>query len=332
MRGGKVLLNSIAACGLAVACTTALADHIPGHDNCDPQFPVLLPGEEFWDGNGAVFFVTFIGPLEDSVITNTTFDITYFSDGTTPASDLFMEISVQVDDEFRDFSVTGADLGFGSGPGTFKGTLQTDVLNGVVWPGFIPPNSIVDFVVDVVGGGAVQGTAFFVDSTITFDVIPPPDCPAVGCGTGEPCPVGLECVTECGELVQGIECVLFQADSGGLYLLENLGGFNVGDLVEVSGCLDPDCFTICLEGDGCIFQNTIAECVSPSEAPRTLIIKQGACPAPVNPARRRTTGRPDRPASRSTISIARTPSRPRARRAAAPATTTRPPTASTTCS
>ena len=81
------------------------------------------------------------------------------------------------------------------------------------------------------------------------------------CGTGGPCVKGLECFTDCGELVQGVECVLFLADSGGLFLLDNLGGFNVGDQVEVTGCLDPGCFTICLEGDGCIFQNTIADCV-----------------------------------------------------------------------
>jgi hypothetical protein len=284
MRGGNVLLSSIAACGLALASTVALADHIPGHDDCDPEFPMPVPDQDFWDGNGAVFFVLFLGPLGDSVITNTTFDITYFSDGTTPASELFLEIGVCVDGVIVDFSVTGADLGFGSGPGTFQGTLDTDVLNGLVCPGFPGPNSTVELIVDVVGGGAVQGTAYFIDSFITFDVIPPPPCPQVGCGTGGACLPGLECVTECGELVQGVECVLFQADSGGLFLLENLDGFNVGDVVEVSGCLDPDCFNICLQGDGCIFQNTITECVPPSETPRTLIIKQGACPAPVNPA------------------------------------------------
>ena len=81
------------------------------------------------------------------------------------------------------------------------------------------------------------------------------------CGTGGPCVKGLECFTGCGELIQGVECVLFLADAGGLFLLDNLGGFNVGDQVEVTGCLDPGCFTICLEGDGCIFQNTIADCV-----------------------------------------------------------------------
>ena len=259
MRRGKMFLNLLAACGLAMTSTAARSDHIPGHENCDPEFPAPLPGQEFFDGG--VLFATLIGPLEDSVITNTTFDITYVSDGATPASDLFIEIAVQVDDKFREFCLTGADLGFGSGPGTFEGTLETDVLNGVVGAGLFPPNSLVDFVIDVVGGGAVQGLAFFVDSFITFDVIPPPDCPGDGCGTGGPCVKGLECFTDCGELVQGVECVLFLADAGGLFLLDNLGGFNVGDQVEVTGRLDPGCFTICLEGDGCIFQNTIADCV-----------------------------------------------------------------------
>ncbi len=176
MRGSKMFLNLLAACGLAMTSTAALADHIPGHENCDPEFPMPIPGQEFWDGNSALLFVTFLGPLEDSVITNTTFDITYVSDGTTPASDLFMEITVQVDEKFREFCLTGADLGFGSGPGMFAGTLETDVLNGVVGVGFLPPNSIVDLVVDVVGGGGIQGSAHFNDSFITFDVVPPPDC------------------------------------------------------------------------------------------------------------------------------------------------------------
>ena len=285
MRRGNVFLNSIAACGLALASPAALADHIPGHDDCDPVFPIPLPGEEFWNGNGAVFFVTFIGPLAGSVVTNTTYDITYFSDGTTPASELFMEFSMQIDNVFVEFSLTGADLGFGNGPGTFHGTLQTDAFNGVVSQGFPGPNSTIEFVVDVVGGGAVQGDAHFIDSFMLLDVNPLPDCPGQECGTGGACLDGLECVTECGELVQGVECVLFLADSGGLFLLEDLGGFNVGDRVEVTGCLDPGCSTICLQGDGCIFQNTIGQCAPPGGgSDRTLIIKQGACPAPLNPA------------------------------------------------
>lgn len=61
-----------------------------------------------------------------------------------------------------------------------------------------------------------------------------------------------------GVLVQGVECVLFQAQSGGLYVLNNLGDFQIGDHVRVRGVLDPYCATFCMQGDGCIVNNTIS--------------------------------------------------------------------------
>jgi hypothetical protein len=62
----------------------------------------------------------------------------------------------------------------------------------------------------------------------------------------------------CGVLVQGVECVLFQAQDGGLYVLNNLGDFQVGDYVRVRGVLDPYCATFCMQGNGCIENNTIS--------------------------------------------------------------------------
>ena len=67
------------------------------------------------------------------------------------------------------------------------------------------------------------------------------------------------CFKECGALVQGVECVLFQGQSG-LYVLQNLGSFVVGDVVRVAGNLDPGCATFCLQGDGCVLNNSIASC------------------------------------------------------------------------
>ncbi len=64
----------------------------------------------------------------------------------------------------------------------------------------------------------------------------------------------------CGVLIQGVECVLFQADTGGLYVLDNTGDFQVGDRVWVLGVLDTDCITICMQGDGCIKDNFIFAC------------------------------------------------------------------------
>ena len=61
-----------------------------------------------------------------------------------------------------------------------------------------------------------------------------------------------------GSLIPGVECVLFQADSGGVYVLDNYGGFSVGDRVQVRGTLFPSCLPVCMQGDGCILNNTIS--------------------------------------------------------------------------
>jgi hypothetical protein len=175
------LLKSTAAITVLGATCTLHADHILGHENDDPTFPCPIPGQQ--DFSGGIMFVTLIGPIEGMVITGTTFDITYVSDGTTPASDLLLHGSVMVDDDFVEFNVTGADLGFGSGPGTFHGTLHTDSLNGEAWESFFfPPYSIVNLEVGAVDG-AIQGTGYFVDSFIIFDV-PGDGCPADTDGDG----------------------------------------------------------------------------------------------------------------------------------------------------
>ena len=162
--------------GVALLATPvdALAEHIPIHEDCDPTFPMPIPGQEHFDGG--VLWVTLIGPINDYVITNTTFDITYVSDGATPASDIQLHGTAMVDGGFAEFVVTGADLGFGSGPGTFQGTFDTDALNGVAWESFLlPPYSIVDLQIDAVNGG-IQGSGYVVDSYITCEVIPAPPC------------------------------------------------------------------------------------------------------------------------------------------------------------
>ena len=180
----STLTVTITGLALVAITGTALADHIDGHDNCDPVFPTPIPGEQFF--NGGILFVTAIGPVEGDIITNTTFDITWVSDGATPASDLLLHGSVQVDKTLVYFTVTGEDLGFGNGSGTFKGSFSTDELNGLVWPSFFfPPYSIVDLQIDAVNGGGIQGYAYFVDSFINFDVIPAPPC-------DPPCPADLD--------------------------------------------------------------------------------------------------------------------------------------------
>jgi hypothetical protein len=71
----------------------------------------------------------------------------------------------------------------------------------------------------------------------------------------------------CGTLVQGPDCVLFQADSGGTFALSELDGFTAGDRVSVSGTISTQCATTCTQAQACIVDNTIAACEPPPPSP-----------------------------------------------------------------
>ncbi len=100
-------------------------------------------------------------------------------------------------------------------------------------------------------GGAYQG-----DGTTC------PSDPSVLCGSPceFACPSDQECFSGCGDLFQGVECILFRADSGEVFLLENLGGFTVGDRVFVTGCANSASVSFCMQGNGCIAGNAIEPC------------------------------------------------------------------------
>lgn len=168
------MLASAGLLGLSVLAMAPLrADHIPGHDPCGPHFPVPIPGPGGFHGGAT--FVTLIGPVEGTLINGTTIRVHYVSDGATPASELELVIVVPVDSGYREWVVTGKELGFVDGPGTFTGTLRTDRFNGEVWQIPTFPHSLIDLTIQAVGGG-VEGRAFFIRSFIAFDVTPPPDC------------------------------------------------------------------------------------------------------------------------------------------------------------
>jgi len=71
---------------------------------------------------------------------------------------------------------------------------------------------------------------------------------------------GAQHIEACGTLVEGVECVLFQTDDGRQFVLTDAGSFQVGQRVEVHGWLDPDCVSICQQGEGCITVAMISEC------------------------------------------------------------------------
>jgi hypothetical protein len=75
-------------------------------------------------------------------------------------------------------------------------------------------------------------------------------------------PPQAERMSMCGVLVQGVECVLFRADDGHLWVLQTTGGFRPGDRVRVDGEVRTDCASFCMEGEGCLDNTTIEACPS----------------------------------------------------------------------
>jgi hypothetical protein len=61
-----------------------------------------------------------------------------------------------------------------------------------------------------------------------------------------------QAIDECGTLVEGNGCVLFEGAGGRYVVVANSGDFQFGDAVRVVGTIDPECVTICPEADGCI--------------------------------------------------------------------------------
>jgi hypothetical protein len=67
-------------------------------------------------------------------------------------------------------------------------------------------------------------------------------------------------LTECGQLTGGLgECVYFESDAVGKYLLSDRGGFGIGDSVRISGAMEW-CLTECLETHRCIVVQDLVPC------------------------------------------------------------------------
>lgn len=69
--------------------------------------------------------------------------------------------------------------------------------------------------------------------------------------------------TGCGEIVSlpYPHCDAFASDTGEIYLLEDTGGFEVGDRVFVDGEIDSGCLSSCYME--CLANNTIEVCTTP---------------------------------------------------------------------
>lgn len=150
---------------LLVATLSALS--LPAASDGHPssvRHKLVVPELPF---TGNFIHATMIGPPIGSNIVHATLSLNFQTDGTTPASTVEIEFCVQVDGGGACWVVTGADLGWGSGPGTFTGSISTHELNGVV-EGFGGGASIVDLFVGTTTGDGVFGQ--FVASPFTLEL------------------------------------------------------------------------------------------------------------------------------------------------------------------
>jgi hypothetical protein len=70
-------------------------------------------------------------------------------------------------------------------------------------------------------------------------------------------------IRDCGVLYAGVEagCVLIDTDHYGDYLVGMIPGtFEFGDHVFVAGEVEPGCYSFCMEGDGCLWADTMSYC------------------------------------------------------------------------
>jgi hypothetical protein len=146
---------------LILTSGVGLAHDRPG----STEFVAPLPTDNY---TGKILTATLIGPTNDSHVLHATLAVTWNSHPNMPASDLGLEFTLPTVNGSEHWIVTGADLGFGDGPGTFTATLDSDDLNGIVfWP--LPPNAIIHFdIFNATGTDGVWGQ--FQNSSLTLEI------------------------------------------------------------------------------------------------------------------------------------------------------------------
>jgi hypothetical protein len=146
------------------------------------------------------------------------------------------------------------------------GTLETCATQFTACGTLIQRGACVDFLADRGGtfslettGGFAVGDRVSVSGVLDSSCVPPCQ-PADGCIAPDTIQVCGGLFSECGTLVQGSGCIVFQADTGATYDLNDTGQFVVGDRVLVTGTLGGSCLDPCSGTGQCIADNTIALC------------------------------------------------------------------------
>ena len=162
--------SRIGALGATIAALVLGAGIVTAHDlPGSTEYVLQLPGDFYL---GDIVIADFIGPGVGSEVLHQSLSLTWNPHPNMPASDVGMAFYLQIDNEWIHWTVTGADLGWGDGPGPFTGTIDTDELNGSC-TGLIGHFELFD----ASGNGGVWGqfqNSFFM---LEIGAPPPPGVP-----------------------------------------------------------------------------------------------------------------------------------------------------------
>ena len=120
---------------------------------------------------GLQFSADHLGPV-DGTITGSTVNLTLQTDGSFDASNLRIQLQAPTGDDFPLLTLTGAELGWTSGAGTFNATVKTDAFNGPILIGELDPKA--DFSLWLISLSSVSGPlgGQLIDSTWEVEVGP----------------------------------------------------------------------------------------------------------------------------------------------------------------
>ncbi len=218
----------------SLAALLLLATLAPAHDDPAAQ-PFVLQFPTFPITSG-VLHLTLVGPPAGDELVHANWDLTFQANPGMDASQMEMELGIPIDGAMTYWSVTGADLGWGSTPGTYSAQFDGDLLNGTLSPFFGMPIATPELTIWSNAGENLNGK--FSASTVTLSIVPAPETCQPNLGFGGP---GTMTLSVCGDPLAsgGVATLLVEGGppSGLLYLLAGLveapTPFKGGTLVPV---------------------------------------------------------------------------------------------------